>query len=121
MDVAMREPELPAGELEPDPRCLPTLQRNALCKLFERADFSPAEVVAVGYLRLQKVNGIGPKGLEIICHWARAHGLELQPVDAVRSGRLLQRVERAIRLLERHGYEVHRPRSVNTASLSGSM
>lgn len=87
---------------------LPTLQRNALCKLFERADFTPEEVVAVGYRQLGKVNGIGPKGLEIIAAWLAAHGLVLQHGGADRAGRHIRRVELAIRLLERYGYEVRR-------------
>ncbi len=99
---------------EASPPALPTLQRNALCKLFERADFTPGEVLAVGHARLRKVNGIGPKGLEIIAAWLGAHGLVLT-TEVDRAERHIRRVERAIRLLERHGYEVRRP-SAGTSS-----
>lgn len=88
---------------------LPTLQRNALCKLFDRPDFTPREVAELGYSRLQKVSGIGPKGLEVICLWAARHGVELRPDSAARSNRMAHRVERAIRLLQRLGYEVRQP------------
>lgn len=91
------------------PSRLPTLQNNALCKLFERADFTPAEVLAVGYERLRKIDGIGPKGLEIIAAWLSAHGLVLHAQEAARSERHLPHVERAIRLLQRHGYEIRSP------------
>lgn len=90
------------------PPALPTLQRNALCKLFERGDFTPEEVLALGCARLRKVNGIGPKGLEIIAAWLKAHGL-LLTTETERGERHIRQVERAIRLLERHGYEVRRP------------
>ena len=41
---------LPAGSL-------PTLQRNALRKIFDRPEFSPAEVAELGYRRLQQADG----------------------------------------------------------------
>jgi hypothetical protein len=87
---------------------LPTSQRNALCQFFDRSDYTPEEVVALGYRRLQKINGIGPKGMEIITAWARFHGLELKADNSEKLGRQAQRVERAIRLLKLHGYNVLR-------------
>ncbi len=90
----------------PAPERLPSLQRNALCKFFERPDFTPADVVALGHGRLLKINGIGPKGIQVIVLWLRHHGLCLDVADGARAMRQVQRVERAIRLLERHGYEV---------------
>lgn len=105
-DVGMTD-DGPASEKKP--LGLPTLQRNALCKLFERSDFTPEEVLAVGYARLRKVNGIGPKGLDIIAAWLEAYGLVLRNSELDRAGRHVRRVDRAIRLLERYGYEVRPP------------
>lgn len=93
------------------PPALPTLQRNALCKIFGRADFSPEEVAALGHRRLQQAEGIGSKGLATIIHWLAAHG---QPLTATRPGKLRppprnagkQDVEQAISLLRRRGYTV---------------
>ena len=102
-DVGMMD-DGPAPEKKPPG--LPTLQRNALCKLFERTDFTPEDVLAVGYTRLRKVNGIGPKGLEIIAAWLEAYGLVLRNPQLERAGRHVHRVDQAIRLLERYGYEV---------------
>jgi hypothetical protein len=89
---------------------LPTLQHHALCKLFERTDFTAADVAELGYRRLQRVNGIGPKGLEVICAWVQAQGYSLQPGLQVRLEREESRVQRAIRLLQRLGYEIGQPR-----------
>jgi len=93
------------------PPVLPTLQRNALCKIFGRADFSPEEVAALGHRRLQQAEGIGSKGLATIIHWLAAHG---QPLTATRTGKFRptprscgnQDVERAIKLLRQRGYTV---------------
>ena len=68
---------------------LPTLQRNALRKIFDRPEFTPLEVAALGYRRLQQAEGIGQKGLQAITLWLQRHGLELaqpEPVAGVRSG-----------------------------------
>jgi len=108
LDVPMAEEAQKVGAATP--RGLPTLQRNALCKFFERADFTPEEVLAVGYGRLRKVNGIGPKGMEIISAWLSAHGLVLRNAEMERTERHVRQVERAIRLLERYGYEISLPR-----------
>jgi hypothetical protein len=58
---------------------LPTLQRNALRKIFDRPHFMPDEVAALGYRRLQQAEGIGTKGLAAITNWLKLHGHELQP------------------------------------------
>lgn len=52
--------------------CLPTLQQNALRKIFDRPEFSPAEVAALGYRRLQQAEGIGQNCL------LQAHGYRIQ-------------------------------------------
>jgi predicted DNA-binding helix-hairpin-helix protein len=95
---------------------LPTLQRNALAKFFNRPDFSPADVLTLGYPRLQKLNGIGPKGIDIIVSWVRSHGFELKIEDDEKLKRQAQRVERAIRFLEKSGYEVRRRKRSDVAA-----
>lgn len=59
--------------------CLPTLQQNALRKIFDRPEFSPAEVAALGYRRLQQAEGIGQNCLQAISAWLQAHGCEPKP------------------------------------------
>lgn len=94
---------------------LPTLQRNALCKLFNRSEFTPQEVFALGYRRLQRAEGIGHKGLQAIIEWLARHGLvlappsvpaELPPVPAD----IQRSINGALRLLRHHGYRVRRGR-----------
>ncbi|MBK1679011.1 hypothetical protein [Rhodocyclus tenuis] len=91
---------------------LPTLQRNALCKIFGRSGFSPEEVAALGHRRLQQAEGIGSKGLATIILWLEAHGY---PLTRARPAALRQNlrkcspdIEQAISLLRRHGYTVHK-------------
>lgn len=93
---------LPAGSL-------PTLQRNALCKLFDRPEFSPAEVAELGYRRLQQADGIGNKGLAEIADWLHHHGFELKPPETPQATQNVPRksrhgIEFAVRLLRTHGY-----------------
>lgn len=90
---------------------LPTLQRNALRKIFDRHDFLPADVASLGYKRLQQAEGIGCKGLEAITAWLQRYGYELTPppanaAPAPVTKRVRLSVERAMRLLQMHGYEV---------------
>lgn len=90
---------------------LPTLQRNALRKLFDRPFFTPEEVAALGYRRLQQAEGIGHKGLSAIAAWLAAFGFELKapelPPETGKPGRKRSRsVEQAVRLLRTHGYQV---------------
>ena len=91
---------------------LPTLQRNALRKIFDRPQFSPEEVAALGYRRLQQAEGIGVKGLSAIADWLQSHGHQLPlppptvgvPSDVPKKTR--RTIEMALRLLRTHGYEV---------------
>lgn len=91
---------------------LPTLQRNALCKIFDRPEFKPEEVAALGYRRLQQAEGIGQKGLAEITTWLNSHGFELKAIEAQpgagpsapKKGR--KNIELAVRLLRTHGYIV---------------
>lgn len=91
---------------------LPTLQRNALRKIFDRHEFSPEEVALLGYRRLQQAEGIGSKGLQAIAAWLAVYGFELkapEPPDAARPPvpkRQRRSIEQAVRLLRNHGYEV---------------
>lgn len=91
---------------------LPTLQRNALCKIFDRPEFSPDEVATLGYRRLQQAEGIGQKGLTEIGNWLRAYGFELSAPDPDSQARhpaskkTRMNIESAVRLLRTHGYVV---------------
>lgn len=94
---------------------LPTLQRNALRKLFDRPEFTPEEVAKLGYRRLQQAEGIGQKGLTTIQAWLRDYGFEVQPdPPALRRGgkrlsrRQLKDLDSAMRVLQAHGYIVQR-------------
>lgn len=92
-------------------RQLPTLQRNALRKLFDRPAFTPEEVAALGYRRLQQAEGIGHKGLAAIGEWLRRHGFELRPPELPEAPPAVPRttrrhIEMAVRLLRTHGYTV---------------
>ena len=101
------------GPHEKRPACLPTKQRNALSKLFERPDFTPEEVHALGHARLLKVSGLGPRGLDIIAGWLAAHDLQLtSQQEASRLERQARRVDQAIRFLQRCGYEIRPPTSL---------
>jgi len=97
---------------------LPTLQRNALRKIFDRHDFSPEEVAALGYRRLQQAEGIGNKGLVAIYAWLKLHGFELKPPDVSNlpkqelPKRMRRNIESAVRLLRNHGYVVLRGNEV---------
>lgn len=94
---------------------LPTLQRNALRKLFDRSEFTPGEVAELGYRRLQQAEGIGQKGLKTILAWLQEYGFDLQPEpQAVRprgkfgSRRAVKDLETAMRVLRAHGYVIQR-------------
>ena len=87
---------------------LPTLQRNALRKLLDRPDFTPAEVAELGFRRLQLARGLGCKGLDNVLAWLRYHGHELEPLPT-RSGdveRRNRRIQQAIHLLRSQGFIV---------------
>jgi hypothetical protein len=91
---------------------LPTLQRNALRKIFDRHEFSPEEVAMLGYRRLQQAEGIGNKGLAAITDWLKLHGFELSPPEPGGNAkqplpkRMRRNIESAVRLLRTHGYVV---------------
>jgi GNAT superfamily N-acetyltransferase len=96
-------------------RRLPTLQQNALRKIFDRPDFSPEEVARLGHRRLQRAEGIGRKGLQAIVEWLREQGYELQcepPAQPSRNSASVSRdqkkLEKAMRILKTHGYAVLR-------------
>lgn len=91
---------------------LPTLQRNALRKIFDRHEFTPEEVAMLGYRRLQQAEGIGNKGLAAITDWLGLHGFELKPPEVAGVSRqplpkrMRRNIESAVRLLRTHGYVV---------------
>jgi hypothetical protein len=91
---------------------LPTLQRNALRKIFDRHEFTPEEVALLGYRRLQQAEGIGNKGLVAITDWLGLHGFELKPPEVAGTlrqplpKRMRRNIESAVRLLRTHGYVV---------------
>lgn len=93
---------------------LPTLQRNALSKVFNRPEFTPQEVFALGYRRLQRTEGVGQKGLQSIIAWLALHGYQLSPPaePASPAEKLPADVRRsisgAVRLLRHYGYRVRR-------------
>lgn len=94
---------------------LPTLQRNALRKIFDRPDYTPEEVAGLGYRRIQQAEGIGLKGIATIQNWLREYGLDLEPDPGAeqarkkRGKRLEKSVEIALRVLQNHGYVVQGP------------
>lgn len=94
---------------------LPTMPRNALRRVFDRPDFTPGEVAQLGQRRLERAEGIGSKGLATIVDWLRGQGYEL--VDDTRSARSrdlatspkeVRKLEKAIRVLQTHGYTILR-------------
>ncbi|HZX32990.1 MAG TPA: hypothetical protein VFF03_16695 [Rhodocyclaceae bacterium] len=103
-----------SGECRPLSK-LPTLQRNALRKLFNRAEFTPEEVAALGYRRILQAEGIGAKGIATIQSWLLEYGYDLQPELPARKtagtqGRYSQqRLETALRVLRNCGYIVQEP------------
>lgn len=93
---------------------LPTLQRNALRRIFDRHDFTAEEVARLGQHRIERAEGIGRKGLATIIEWLRCQGLELasrQPLsrDAGAVPGDVKRIEKAMRILKTHGYVVQGP------------
>jgi GNAT superfamily N-acetyltransferase len=94
---------------------LPTLQRNALRKVFDRSDFTASEVALLGHRRLERAEGIGGKGLATIIEWLRSEGYELaedtrgpQSQDPAASAKAARKLEKAMRVLQSHGYTVLR-------------
>lgn len=111
LDLANSDPPPMAPGARPMNK-LPTLQRNALCKIFDRPEFKPEEVAALGYRRLQQAEGIGQKGLAEITAWLNSHGFELKAVEPPAAisqppqEKARKNIEQAVRLLRTHGYIV---------------
>lgn len=91
---------------------LPTMQLNALRRLFNRPQFAPHEVARLGWRRLEKADGIGQKGMATIVKWLREQGYELADAEQAAESRGThhapdaRKVERAIRILKTQGYAV---------------
>ncbi len=109
---------------------LPTAQRNALRKVFNRTEFLPEEVAELGYHneflpeevaelgyhKLRLADGIGEKGLKTIASWLAEYGLDLVPSPTRQAPRRSPRhgsggwtLKSAVRLLRMHGYEIQAP------------
>lgn len=105
-------PQVPAPSSAAAANQLPTLQRNALRKIFDRHEFLPEEVAQLGYRRLQQAEGIGNKGLTAITAWLQLYGFELKPPEVLPPSRgpvpkkTRRSIEQAVRLLRTHGYDV---------------
>lgn len=68
--VGLPEARLISTLISPGPEAqetvkLPTWQRNALRKLFDRPKFSPQEVYELGFRCLQRAEGIGERGADV--------------------------------------------------------
>lgn len=93
---------------------LTTRQINALRLLLERKEFSVADVAQLDYYTLIKTPGIGGKSIHIIREWLAGFGQDLYNCPAHYSQtlgqqRLQARLERAEKLLRKHGYDVYPP------------
>ncbi|MFT3735515.1 MAG: hypothetical protein QM776_10895 [Rhodocyclaceae bacterium] len=93
---------------------LSTRQINALRMVLERRDFSAREVADIEYAEMLRAPGLGEKGLRAIRDWLASQGLNFRnapsddPSPRVTALRR-KRLERAIALLEMHGYRVEGP------------
>lgn len=119
-NVELKETPESASAVSPASR-LPTCPRNALRKIFDRPDFLPEEVAALGHRRLKLAEGIGEKGLQLIMAWLAAHGQVPAPDPERRESTVQCRDDRAliraVRLLRAHGYHVSAPGAL-AASIS---
>jgi GNAT superfamily N-acetyltransferase len=84
-------------------------------KVFDRSDFTPGEVARLGHRRIERAEGIGRKGLATIIEWLRCHGFELaddtlgsQSRTSANSPKEVKKVEKAMRVLQIHGYTILR-------------
>jgi hypothetical protein len=93
---------------------LPTRQKNALCLLLNKPNFSPEEVAALDYRTIERAPGVGKHSLAIIRAWLNSHGYDVKGLPTVganpREVQRKRKLERAIDYLRWHGYEVHRSR-----------
>lgn len=91
------------------------MQRNALCQLFERRDFTPEDVALLDYRCVKRLPKVGKKGIEAIRTWLAQYGYDLANVperhDEHSEQRLRLRLDQAVRLLLKHGYRVEPPAS----------
>lgn len=91
---------------------LPTRQRHALCNLLNKPSFVPQEIAALPYARLERAPGLGQQGMAIIRGWLANYGLVLhgEPKKTLgsRQQQRQRKLEQAIALLHRSGFEVQR-------------
>jgi len=105
-------PQIAIGEpMEQKP--LGSRQRNALCLLFGRKDFTPEEVAKLDYAQVERQPKIGRKGIEEIRAWLQSYGYDLNNLPTgdkqPARKRLHLRLKNAARLLTRNGYRVDPP------------
>ena len=98
-----------------DSKRLGAMQRNALCRLFGRKEFTPEEVAGLDYTQVERLPKIGKKGIEAIRVWLKDYGYDLSnlPVTPHQCNvkKLKSRLDSAARLLAKHGYRIELPHS----------
>lgn len=96
-----------------EPNLLGTMQRNALCRLFGRKEFTPEDVARLDYSEIERLPKIGKKGIQNIRSWLQSYGYDLNNLPADQSGftqqRLQLRLKLAARLLSKYGYRIEPP------------
>ena len=92
---------------------LSTLQRNAIAQFLNRRDFSAKDIAGYDYQVIANLPKIGKKGIVAIRGWLHAHGLDLKNIPAEQSEthqrRHQEKLDNAVRLLEKNGYRVLAP------------
>ena len=92
---------------------LSTLQRNAIAQFLNRRDFSAKDIAGYDYQVIANLPKIGKKGIVAIRSWLHAHGLDLKNIPAEQSEthqrRHQEKLDHAVRLLEKNGYRVLAP------------
>lgn len=93
---------------------LSTLQRNALAQFLQRRDFTPHDIAQFEYAQIARLPKVGKKGIEAIRQWLRQHGCDLRRCpdaeQVTAHQRVEQRLDKALRLLKKNGYEVQAPK-----------
>jgi hypothetical protein len=89
---------------------LSTMHRNALSQHFARRDFTAEEIAGLDYWDVARLPKVGSEGLRAIRAWLRKQGLDLRNGPVEEAPVATGPIERAVRLLERHGYRVIAPR-----------
>ena len=87
---------------------------NALRHLLDRAQVTPEDVARLGFGVLERAPGVGRQSIEVIRAWLRKYGLDLQgqarETKRLRDAQRQRKLEQAIRLLQKYGYEIRPPK-----------